>query len=80
MSRCRLVVPIVAAALAGSMPAWAGASAQTAPNPVVLQPAPDIAGVIRAGTVPDVVVRGLRSADDPLWLPEIGLVSSRSGA
>ena len=80
MSRYRFVVPIVAAALAGSMTAWAGASARTAPNTSALQPAPDIADVIEGGTVPEVVVRGLRSADDPLWLPEIGLVFSESQA
>ena len=53
-------------------------SAQTAPGTVVLDPAPDIAGVIKGGTRPEVVVRGLRSADDPLWLPGIGLVFTES--
>jgi len=36
-------------------------SAQIAPGTVVLDPAPDIAGVIKGGTHPEVVVRGLRS-------------------
>jgi hypothetical protein len=54
------------------------ASAQTAPGAVVLDPAPDIAGVIKGATRPQVVVRGLRSADDPLWLPGIGLVFTES--
>ena len=53
-------------------------SAQTAPGTVVLDPAPDIAGVIKGGTRPEVVVRGLRSADDPLWLPGIGVVFTES--
>jgi gluconolactonase len=53
-------------------------SAQTAPGTVVLDPAPEIAGVIKGGTRPEVVVRGLRSADDPLWLPGIGLVFTES--
>ncbi len=51
---------------------------QTAPGTLVLDPAPDIAGVIKGGTRPEVVVRGLRSADDPLWLPGIGLVFTES--
>src|SRR5258705_8608562 len=55
-------------------------SAQTAPGTVALDPAPEIAGVIRAGTRPEVVVRGLRSADDPIWLPNIGLVFTESQA
>ena len=53
-------------------------AAQSAPNTVVLRPAPDIPGIIQGGTLPEIVVRGLRSADDPLWLPNIGLVFSDS--
>jgi gluconolactonase len=53
-------------------------AAQPAPNTVVLQPAPEIGGVIKGGTVPAIVVRGLQSADDPIWLPGIGLVFSES--
>ena len=53
-------------------------SAQIAPGTVVLDPAPDIAGVIKGGTRPEVVVRGLRSADDPLWLSGVGLVFTES--
>ncbi len=67
----------VLAVLAGGL-AVSSASAQNVPNTVVLQPAPDIAGVIKGGTVPEIVVRGLRSADDPLWLPNIGLVFTES--
>jgi gluconolactonase len=53
-------------------------SAQTPSNTVDLRPAPDIAGVVRAGTTPEIVVRGLRSADDPLWLPDVGLIFTES--
>jgi gluconolactonase len=54
--------------------------AQSPPNTVQLQPAPDIAGVIAGGTMPEVVVKGLTSSDDPLWLPDIGLIFSESQA
>src|SRR5882672_4626093 len=70
---------IVLAVLAGCM-GVASASAQTAPNTVVLLPAPDIAGVIKGGTRPEIVVRGLKASDDPLWLPNIGLVFTESQA
>ena len=56
------------------------AFAQSPPNTAQLQPAPDIAGVIAGGTMPQVVVKGLTSADDPLWLPNIGLVFSEPQA
>ena len=56
------------------------ATAQTPPNTVQLQPAPDIAGVIAGGTMPEVVIKGLTSSDDPMWLPNIGLVFSESQA
>src|SRR5882672_11603449 len=56
------------------------ASAQNLPNTVVLLPAPDIAGVIKGGTRPEIVARGLKSADDPIWLPNIGLVFTESQA
>ncbi|OFW00658.1 MAG: hypothetical protein A3I61_12465 [Acidobacteria bacterium RIFCSPLOWO2_02_FULL_68_18] len=75
MHRHALVVPVVVALIGSTA---ASAAAQPAPNTVVLQPAPDIAGVIKGGTLPELVVRGLRSADDPLWLPEVGLVFSES--
>lgn len=34
--------------------------------------------MIKGGTLPEIVVMGLRSADDPIWLPNIGLVFSES--
>ena len=56
----------------------ASAAAQSPVNQVILQPAPDIPGVIKGGTLPEIVVRGLRAADDPLWLPNVGLVFTES--
>ena len=56
------------------------ASAQPRPGTVVLEPAPEIAGVISAGTRPEVVVRGLKSADDPIWVPNVGLLFTESQA
>ncbi|MBI2189588.1 MAG: SMP-30/gluconolactonase/LRE family protein [Acidobacteria bacterium] len=79
MSGQGLAVPVFVAALV-SCPAAPYATAQPAPNTVVLEPAPDIPGVIKGGTVPEVVVRGLRSADDPLWIPSVGLIFSESQA
>jgi gluconolactonase len=57
-----------------------GALAQTPPNTVALQPAPDIPGVIRGGTMPEVVVKGLTSADDAFWLPNVGVIFSEPRA
>jgi len=56
------------------------ASAQPRAGTVVLEPAPEIPGVISAGTRPEVVVRGLKSADDPIWVPNIGLLFTESQA
>ena len=73
------LIPVLAV-LAGCAGIAAPAWAQPAPGTVVLDPAPDIAGVISGGTRLEVVVRGLKSADDPIWLPGIGLVFSESQA
>ena len=54
--------------------------AQSWPNTVELQLAPDIPGIIAGGTMPEVVVKGLTSSDDPLWIPNIGLIFSESQA
>jgi gluconolactonase len=72
---CKMAAFILATVLSVSL-----AAAQTPPNTVVLRPAPNIPGVIKGGTLPEIVVRGLRAADDPLWLPNIGLVFSESAA
>ena len=76
MTRHKLVASALAV-LAGCM-GVSSAFAQPAPNTVVLLPAPDIAGVIKGGTKPEIVARGLKSADDPIWLPNIGLVFTES--
>jgi gluconolactonase len=41
---------------------------------------PDIPGVIKAGTQPEVVVKGLRASDDPIWVPGVGLLFTESAA
>ena len=69
---------VVTVLLAAGFIAVSSAAAQSPVNQVILQPAPDIPGVIKAGTLPEIVVRGLRAADDPLWLPNIGLVFTES--
>lgn len=60
---------ILATAL-GLLVGASGASAQT----------PAIHGVINAGTEAEVVVKGLRSADDPIWVPGVGLLFTESQA
>src|ERR1041385_8822909 len=54
--------------------------AQTPPNTVALQPSPGIPGVIKGGTMPEVVIKGLTSSDDPFWVPNVGLIFSESQA
>ncbi len=56
------------------------AVSQTPPNTTQLQPAPDIPGVIKGGTMPEVVIKGLTSADDAFWLPGVGVVFSEPRA
>jgi gluconolactonase len=55
-------------------------AAQSPPNTVAFQPSPNIPGVIAGGTMPQVVIKGLTSSDDPLWLPDVGLIFSESQA
>ena len=73
MKRIRQIGAFAVTAALGVSPA-----AQTPANTVVLTPAPAIAGVIAGGTIPEIVVRGLRAADDPLWLPDVGLIFTES--
>jgi gluconolactonase len=56
------------------------ASAQSAADTIRGQPAPEIAGVVRGGTQPHVIATGLKGADDPIWLPSVGLVFSEPNA
>src|SRR5258708_39728603 len=67
-------------ALAAGLSVSSSIVAQTPPNTVQLQPSPDIPGVIAGGTMPEVVIKGLTSSDDPMWLPNIGLIFSESQA
>jgi hypothetical protein len=53
---------------------------QTPPNSTQLQPAPDIPGVIKGGTMPEVVIKGLTSSDDAFWLPNVGVIFSEPRA
>jgi gluconolactonase len=55
-------------------------SAQSATAAIRVQPSPEIAGVIKGGTQPEVIATGLDGADDPIWLPEIGLVFTEPNA
>jgi gluconolactonase len=77
MSRQVLVALTVALAAALSV---SSVFSQTPPNTTQLQPAPDIPGVIKAGTMPEVVIKGLTSADDAFWLPNVGVVFSEPRA
>ena len=79
-ARAELFVRFIATSSIVAFCIHAVVSAQTASNTDTLQPSPGIAGVIAAGTRPEVVVRGLKSSDDPIWLPNIGLVFSESQA
>lgn len=55
-------------------------SAQTPPDKPSVgslqKPAPEIPGVIRAGTLPEVLLSGLTSSDDPIAWSEAGIVFS----
>ena len=77
MTRRALVTLTLALAVGLSTSA---AVAQSWPNTKELQLAPDIPGVIAGGTMPEVVVKDLTSADDPLWIPNVGLIFSESQA
>jgi sugar lactone lactonase YvrE len=41
---------------------------------VPLSPAPEIPGIIKGGTRPQLIAQGLKGADDPVWIPNVGLV------
>jgi len=60
--------------------ATAVVSAQSATGSIRVQASPEIAGVIKGGTQPQVIATGLDGADDPIWLPEIGLVFTEPNA
>jgi gluconolactonase len=58
----------------------AQAPAQSATAAIPLPPSPEIAGVIKGGTQPQVIAAGLKGADDPIWLPGVGLVFTEPNA
>jgi hypothetical protein len=76
MIRTFITLIVVLAAGLGTCPVFA----QTPPNTTLLQPAPDIPGVIKGGTMPEVVIKGLTSADDAFWLPNVGVIFSEPRA
>jgi gluconolactonase len=55
-------------------------SAQSAAGSIRVQASPEIAGVIKGGTRAQVIATGLNGADDPIWLPEIGLLFTEPNA
>jgi hypothetical protein len=75
----RQVLVALTFALAAGLGMSSGFS-QTPPNTTQLQPAPHIPGVIKGGKMPEVVINGLSSADDPFWLPKVGVVFSEPRA
>jgi gluconolactonase len=50
------------------------------PAAIPLNPAPEIPGVIAAGTRAQVIATGLKGADDPVWVPNVGLLFSEPDA
>jgi sugar lactone lactonase YvrE len=56
------------------------ASAQTPDASFLLMPSPEIAGVVKGGTRPQLIASGLKGADDPIWLPAVGLVFTEPAA
>jgi hypothetical protein len=77
MTRQALVALTVALAAGLGM---SSVFSQTPPNTTQLQPAPDIPGVIKGGTMPEVVIQGLTSSDDSFWLPNVGIIFSEPRA
>jgi gluconolactonase len=61
---------VFALVLSATLSGIQGQSASAIP----LSPAPEIAGVIKGGTRPQLVAQGLKGADDPVWIPNLGLV------
>jgi sugar lactone lactonase YvrE len=53
--------------------------AQT-PAAIPLTPTSEIAGVVKGGTRPQLIATGLNGADDPIWLPSVGLVFTEPAA
>ncbi len=60
--------------------ATAQAPTQSATGSIPVRPSPEITGVIKGGTLPQVIATGLNGADDPIWLAGVGLVFSEPNA
>ena len=71
---CGVMLAVAAGLRAAQQPA------QPATGSIRVQPSPEIAGVIAIGTRPQVIATGLNGADDPIWLPAVGLVFSEPNA
>jgi len=56
------------------------ASAQVATDIIPLPATPEIPGVITGGTRPELIAQGLQGADDPIWVPGVGLLFSEPNA
>ena len=78
LSRLTLACGVTLAVAAGF--GTAQTPAQPATGSIRLQPSPEIAGVIKGGTQPQVIATGLNGADDPIWLPTVGLVFAEPNA
>src|SRR5688572_10372298 len=50
------------------------------PASIPRQPSTAIDGVIEGGTRPQVIATGLKGADDPVWVPDVGLLFSEPNA
>jgi sugar lactone lactonase YvrE len=61
-------------------PGTAQTPAQPATASIRVQPSPEIDRVIKGGTQPQVIATGLKGADDPIWLPGVGLVFAEPSA
>src|SRR5512145_354032 len=72
---CGVMLTVVAAGRSTPQ-VWA----QSARASIRVQASPEITGVIKGSTQAQVIVTGLDGADDPIWLPEIGLVFTEPNA
>lgn len=71
---------LVAAVTGGGHSRLSAQASGPAPAPIPRQPAPAIEGVIEAGTRPQIIATGLNGADDPVWVPNVGLLFSEVNA
>ena len=77
---CELTLGCIALLAVVTVPGAAQVPAQSATGSIRVQPSPEIAGVIKGGTEAQVIATGLDGADDPIWLPEVGLLFTEPNA